>query len=292
VELKGVISDEIAMIETLQLRNLTISFPDGTSALKACTIKLKKGKTYLITGTTASGKSTLLRFLKGLIPLFYPATIQGEILINGKNLAIEEFWEYRNRMGYLFQDPPLQVIGSSVERDMAFGLENLAIKSEEIRKQIDSMAKRLGINHLLTLSPRELSGGELALVALASVLVLRPQLWLLDEFTAFLDVQARKRVIQTIKTAREPDQIVLIVSHHLGDVLPIVDEVIVLDRGKIVLQVSQKEFFSRNLGTIEGLLRVPELYSVGVNLCKTRGIDPRFETASDLLGRVRRITTG
>lgn len=281
-----------AVIETLKLRDLSISFPNGTYALKSCSLELMKGKTYLVTGTTASGKSTLLRFLKGIVPLFYPAVVRGKILINGRNLTIEEFWEYRRQMGYLFQDPPLQVIGSTVERDLAFGLENLALPPEEIRGRIDSMAKRLGITHLMTRRPRELSGGELALVALASILVIQPQLWLLDEFTAFLDIQARKRVVQTIKAARTRDQIVLIVSHHLREVLPIVDEVLVLDRGTIALQASQKQFFSLNLDAIEGLLRVPELYSVGVNLCKKRGIQSTFETATELSSMLRGRNAG
>ncbi|MFW9779941.1 MAG: energy-coupling factor ABC transporter ATP-binding protein [Candidatus Heimdallarchaeota archaeon] len=276
------------MIEGIKLRNLTVTFPNGTSALKNCTIELKRGNTYLVTGTTASGKSTLLRFLKGIVPLFYPATIQGEILINDNALAIEEFWENRNRMGYLFQDPPLQMIGSSVERDLAFGLENLALEPAMIRKKIDEMAQRLGITHLMTRSPRELSGGEVALVALASILVLQPQLWLLDEFTAFLDVKARKRVIQTIEAARTSDQIVLIVSHHLADILPITDEVIVLDKGEVVLQVAGERFFSHHTDLIEPLLRIPEFYSIGASLCKSRGIDPIFGTSDEL----RRLLRG
>ena len=111
------------MIDTLSLRNLTISFRQSTPVIENLDLTFTRGKTYLLTGPTASGKSTLLRFLKGLIPLFYPATISGVLEINGKQVTLEEFWDYRTEIGYLFQDPSLQVIGSNVAKDIAFGLE-------------------------------------------------------------------------------------------------------------------------------------------------------------------------
>ncbi|MFX0170783.1 MAG: energy-coupling factor ABC transporter ATP-binding protein [Candidatus Hodarchaeota archaeon] len=275
-------------LNSLELRNLTIRFSNSSPIIKGCNLKFSQGKTYLLTGTTASGKSTLLRFIKGLIPLFYSATIFGEILVNGKLLTLEEFWEYRNEIGYLFQDPPLQVIGSSVERDLAFGLENLAIPPLEMKTIIEKIAHRLNIELLLNRNPDELSGGELALVALASILVLQPKILLLDEFTAFLDNSSRTQVFKTLKEIQTPNQIIIIVTHYLKEVLPLVDEVIVLDKGQVLLQAPKAFFITSHFSIIKEKLRIPELFHLGINLCESKGIDPIFEDVEglyELIGR-------
>ncbi|MFX0150265.1 MAG: energy-coupling factor ABC transporter ATP-binding protein [Candidatus Hodarchaeota archaeon] len=274
--------NKLRELNSLELRNLTISFSNSSPVIKGCNLKFSQGKTYLLTGTTASGKSTLLRFIKGLIPLFYSASIFGEILVNGKFFTLEEFWEYRNEIGYLFQDPPLQVIGSSVERDIAFGLENLAIPPLEMMSIIERIAHRLNIKHLLHRNPDELSGGELALIALASILVLQPKILLLDEFTAFLDNASRKKVFKTIKEIQNPNQIIIIVSHYLKEALPLVDEVIVLDKGQVLLQAPKAYFIASHYSTIKGKLRIPELFHLGINLCKNKGIDPIFDDVEGL----------
>lgn len=270
-------------ISSLKLKRLTITFPQSFPVIDNINLTLNRGKTYLLTGTTASGKSTLLKFLKGLIPLFYPATIHGKLEINEKQVTIEQLWGYRNEIGYLFQDPSLQVIGSTVAKDIAFGLENLATPVKRMTQEITEIAKKLNISHLLSRSTTELSGGELALVALASILVLKPRILLLDEFTAYLDKTARKSVLSIIEQIQEPDRIIVIVSHQLTDFLPLVDEVIVLDDGKIVLQKPTADFISSNYELIEQKLRIPEFFHLGFNLCKNKHLIPRFQTADDLL---------
>lgn len=275
-------------LNSLELQELTISFPNQPPTIKNCSLNFQKGKTYLLTGATASGKSTLLRFLKGIVPLFYPATILGEIRVNGKSISLEEFWEHRTEIGYLFQDPPIQVIGASVEKDLAFGLENLAINSSEMKQQIEEIAKRLNISHLMSQPTTELSGGELALVALASILVLQPKILLLDEFTAFLDNQSRKRVFDTIRLIQGGDRIIIIVSHQLQNVLPLVDEVIVLDDGQVLLQTSKQGFFTSSFSIIKDKLRVPEIIHIGVTLCEKNELSPDFETEDELFQLIGR----
>jgi len=269
-------------LKSLELRDLSINFPNSSPIIKGCNLKLTQGKTYLLTGTTASGKSTLLRFIKGLIPLFYPATIFGELLVNDEFLTLEEFWEYRNEIGYLFQDPPLQVIGSSVERDLAFGLENLAIPPLEMKAIIEKVAHRLNIEHLLNRVPNELSGGELALVALASIFVLRPKILLLDEFTAFLDNSSRKKVFSALKAIQSPNRIIIIVSHYLKEVLPLVDEVIVLNKGQVLLQAPKAYFITSHFSVIKKKLRIPEFFHLGMRLCDNKVVNPVFESTEEL----------
>lgn len=270
------------VIKSIELQGLTISFSKQSPVLSNCSLTFQQGKTYLLTGTTASGKSTLLRFLKGIIPLFYPATIFGELRVNNQPVSLEEFWNYRTEIGYLFQDPPMQVIGASVEKDLAFGLENLAIPSSHMVQKIGDIAEKLKISHLLSHSTADLSGGELALVALASLFVLQPQILLLDEFTAFLDNNSRRRVFDTIRLMQRPDRIIIIVSHHLKSVLPLVDEVIVLDDGQVLIQSQKQGFLTSNYSIIKDKLRIPEIFHIGVPLCEKSSRPPNFETGDEL----------
>ena len=276
------------VIHSIELLGLTISFPNQSPIIKNCNLKFQKGKTYLLTGATASGKSTLLRFIKGIIPLFYLATIYGELRVNDKSIPLEEFWDFRTEIGYLFQDPPLQVIGANVEKDLAFGLENLAIPPFEMKQKITKIAEKLNISHLIPQSTNELSGGELALVALASILLLQPKILLLDEFTAFLDNLSRERVFEIIKLIQGGDRIIIIVSHQLKYVLPLVDEVIVLDDGEVLLQTTKQGFITSNFSLIKDRLRVPELFHLGVNLCNANKLIPDFETEDELFQLIGR----
>ncbi len=273
----------VQKIESISLDRLTIAFPNLPPVIKNLNISFERGKTYLITGTTASGKSTLLRFLKGIIPLFYPAKILGKIKVNEKKVTIEEFWGYRTEISYLFQDPGLQVIGSSVEKDIAFSLENLAVSSRIMKQKILEISKKLNIAHLLSRSVTELSGGELALVALASILVLQPQIVILDEFSAYLDNLARKNVINTIKQIQGPDRIIIIVSHQIHELIPLIDEIIVMDQGQVLLQKPVKNFYSTNYHRIENKIRIPEFYRVGINLCEKFNLPLQFQSQNELL---------
>ena len=275
-------------IHSIDIQGLTIQFSNIPPVLTDCSFQFNAGKTYLLTGTTASGKSTLLKFLNGIIPLFYPAKIYGSLKINNEEVTLKEFISKRFQIGYLFQDPPLQVIGSTVERDIAFGLENLALPSAEIHHRIKEIAETLDITSLLPKVVTELSGGEIALVALASIMVLKPKILLLDEFTAFLDFEARKRVISAVKKIQDEKRIIIIVSHHLNELLPNVDEVMVLDEGKIIVQAPKKNFITKHYSQIKNRLRVPDIFPVGMELLKARNMDPRFETRTELGHLLRR----
>ena len=275
-------------IQSIDIQGLTVQYNNFSPVLADCNLNFLAGKTYLLTGTTASGKSTLLKFLNGIIPLFYPATIYGSLKINNTEVTLKEFISKRSQIGYLFQDPPLQVIGSTVVRDIAFGLENLALPSDEIQRQVQNIAKLLNISSLLSRKVTDLSGGEIALVALASIMVLKPNILLLDEFTAFLDFEARKRVISAVKQIKDQNRIIIIVSHHLNELLPIVDEVIVLDKGKVIVQAPRENFITKYYSKIKDMLRVPDLFPVGMELLRNRNLTSDFETHTQLAHLLRR----
>ncbi len=119
-------------------------------------------------------------------------------------------------------------------------------------------------------------------------MVLKPKILLLDEFTAFLDFEARKRVISAVKKIQDEKRIIIIVSHHLNELLPIVDEIIVLDQGKIIVQAPRKNFITKYYSQIKDRLRVPDIFPVGMELLKARNKSPRFETHTELSHLLRR----
>ncbi|MHA1226495.1 MAG: energy-coupling factor ABC transporter ATP-binding protein [Candidatus Hodarchaeales archaeon] len=284
-----VLSKSSENISSIELSDFSISFSDQKRIIDSLNIKFEAGKTYLLTGPTGSGKSTLLKFLKGIVPLFYPALITGEVLINDSSVSLEDLWSLRSNIAYVSQDPSLQVIGSTVKEDLAFGLENLALPPETINNRIVSLADTLNIQHLLTRSSAELSGGELALVNLASILILEPQVILLDEITAFLDVNSRNNVLDLVVSIKDSSKILVIVSHRVHDFLPLVDEVITLDRGSVQFHGSSKHFIRSNFSFITNRLRLDELFRVGVPFCDQMNIKEDFNTPEQLIDIIRGI---
>ncbi|NHJ03152.1 MAG: ABC transporter ATP-binding protein [Candidatus Heimdallarchaeota archaeon] len=275
-------------IKSLELRDFSISYSKHSNAISNAHFTFLQGKSYLLTGTTASGKSSLLRFLKGFIPLFYPATITGEILLNGSQISIEEFWEYQGCFGFLFQDPALQTVGSTVEKDLAFGLENKGFPSSHIQNRIMEISQELGIEELLERKTSTLSGGEISLVSLASILILNPPFLLLDEFAAFLDYPARKKVLRAIKSHQDEKHTVVIVSHQLEDTLDLVDEIIVMDKGEIVLHTARTQILEANYSILQNYLNLPEIFRLGIPLCEKQGVKPVFRSAKELYSLLRR----
>ncbi len=279
-------------VQSLELKNLSIQFNKAHRVINQCNLHLEAGKSYLLTGTTGSGKSTLLRFLKGIVPLFYPATISGEIRLNGEKITLNQLWTLRSHFGFLFQDPQLQVIGTTVIQDLAFGLENLAIPSTEIHEKIAQFASDLNIVHLLERTVTDLSGGELSISALCSILLLNPQILLLDEFTAFLDYFSRQQVLKLIQRSKSPTRIIVSVSHNLHEFLPIVDEVIMMDQGNIVFQGSKKHFIEEFIPLIDPKLRINELQRIGLSLCRHYKLNPQFNSPEELYNLLREELSG
>jgi energy-coupling factor transporter ATP-binding protein EcfA2 len=119
-------------------------------------------------------------------------------------------------------------------------------------------------------------------------MVLKPNILLLDEFTAFLDFEARKRVISAVKQIQDEKRMIIIVSHHLNELLPIVDEVIVLDQGKVIVQAPRENFMTKYYSKIKHLLRVPDLFPVGMELLRNRNLTSYFETHTQLAHLLRR----
>jgi len=208
---------------------------NDTYSLNNINLKIAGNKFILLAGETASGKTTLIRCMNGLIPQFYPGYYKGYIEIAGKNTETTSIADLSTEVGIVFQDPENQLIAMNVEHEIAFGLENIGMSPEKIREKIQESARITEIEHLLDKAPFELSGGEQQRVAIASILVLEPKVLILDEPTAQLDPYMAKKIIYLLKEIQNEKSMTIIISEHRLDlVLPLVDEIILLKEGWVI----------------------------------------------------------
>lgn len=238
----------------IKIDNLTHIYMQGTAfekkALDNISLTIKNGEFVGIIGNTGSGKSTLIQHLKGILKPSY-----GKVSIGGKEANV------KNNVGILFQNPDHQLFEDTVYDDIAYGLKNKGLDEKLIDKQVRGIAKYLAIDdEILNKSPFELSWGEKKLVAIAGVLILEPEILVLDEISAGLDAKARDTIFKLIvKLSKSKKLTIVLVSHSMKDIINFVDRVIVMDSGKIKIDGSITEVFNdieelKNMG-----LDVPEI---------------------------------
>ncbi|HWQ88491.1 MAG TPA: ABC transporter ATP-binding protein [Desulfitobacteriaceae bacterium] len=211
--------------QTLKIRDLHYSYPDGCQALKGLSFTVCPGESVGIVGANGAGKSTLLLLLLGVL---FPQEGQidlGDVQVTKKTLPL-----IREKIGMVFQNPDNQLFMSTVYDDVAFGPRNYKLAEQEVAARVRQALEMVGILHLQERAPFRLSGGEKRAAALASVLSLRPQILVLDEPTAALDPQARRRILNLLQTIACTK---IITSHDLDLVLDLCERTIVLQNGQI-----------------------------------------------------------
>jgi cobalt/nickel transport system ATP-binding protein len=213
-----------------EARNLTYWYDEGQVALDGVSLAIRAGESVAILGSNGSGKSTLLKLLDGL---YFPAS--GEICafgqtLNEKNLAQEAFnFDFRRRVGLVFQDSDVQLFSPSVWDEVAFAPLQLGMTGKEVERRVAEALQDLRIEKLSQRAPHRLSGGEKKRVAIASVLSLNPQVWLLDEPTAGLDPRSQSWLIDFILEQRQSGKTMVTATHDLSIVEEIADRVYILD---------------------------------------------------------------
>jgi energy-coupling factor transporter ATPase len=253
----------MAIIET---NNLTYSYPGGTKpSIIDVTLRIEKGEFTLITGPSGCGKTTLCRCFNGLIPHFYQGEMKGEITVAGLKVNEHPTYELAQHLGLVFQNPENQLFALSVEKDVAFGLENLGVPREEMRKSVDWSLQLTGIYDLRERAPHELSGGQQQRVAIASVLAMKPEVLVLDEPTSFLDPLSAKKIFEVIHDLNRNLEItVVLVEHRLDLTARYADHIIVMDGGKILLDGDPHEILgseeTRLVGV--GIPKATRLYQI------------------------------
>lgn len=231
------------MNKIVEVNNVSFEYiteEDNFKAIDDLSLDIAEGEFLVIIGHNGSGKSTLSKNLNAIL-----MPTKGNILIDGMDTREENnLWDIRQTAGMVFQNPDNQIVATVVEEDVAFGPENLGLEPKEIRKRVDESLKSVGIYELKDRQPHLLSGGQKQRVAIAGIIAMKPKCIIFDEATAMLDPSGRKEVMSTIKRLNKEENISVIHITHFMEEAVDADRVIVMEKGKKVLEGTPRKVFS------------------------------------------------
>lgn len=264
----------------IECRNLIFKYTAGENqeekiAINDVNLQIKEGEFIAILGHNGSGKSTMAKHMNALL-----IPTEGKMLVNKMDTSdMNNLWNIRETAGMVFQNPDNQLVATIVEEDVAFGPENLGVPPEEIRKRVDEALERVGMSEYKRHAPHLLSGGQKQRIAIAGILAMKPKCIIFDEPTAMLDPSGRKEVLDTIIDLNKNYGITVILITHYMDEAAKADRIVVMDKGKLILDGKPRDVFS-NVEKMKSIgLDVPqvtelsyELQKVGINI-DTRILD-------------------
>jgi len=242
-------------LSVIETQGITYTYPGASKqSLRDITLTIEKGEFAILTGPSGCGKTTLCRCFNGLIPHFYAGELKGVLKVANLNVSEHAIGEMAKRVGLVFQNPENQLFALSVEKDVAFGLENLGMPREQMQERVDWALEMTGIEDLRERAPHELSGGQQQRVAIASVLAMQPEIIVFDEPTSFLDPLGAQRIFEVISHLNNKLGItVILVEHRLDLAARYASHVIIMDEGKIVLDGEPREIFNSEQAWLLGV---------------------------------------
>ena len=210
-------------------------------AIDEVDIDIKEGQFIAVLGHNGSGKSTFAKHINAIL-----VPTEGTVWVNGMDTKEpDRLWDVRQSAGMVFQNPDNQIIGTVVEEDVGFGPENLGVPTDEIWKRVEESLKAVGMIEYRSHSPNKLSGGQKQRVAIAGVVAMEPKCIVLDEPTAMLDPVGRKEVLKTVQELRRKKHVtVVLITHYMEEVVD-ADKIFVMDHGRVVMEGTPREIFSR-----------------------------------------------
>ena len=220
----------------IRLSGIRYRYPRTGWVLNGVDLSVDQGEYVLIGGRNGSGKSTLGYIFNGVIPHHFGGTLQGSATVAGLDILEHKVSDLFAHVGLVLQNADAQLFNSTVEDEIAFGLESLGVPGPEISERIGRISLALGLEDLLSRSPMTLSGGEKRLVAVASVLCLNPAVLLLDEPYGDLDWAVTERVRQTLLEINQTGKTVIVIEQLLGNLLEDTTRCLILDQGKVLYQ--------------------------------------------------------
>ncbi|MFU0824275.1 energy-coupling factor transporter ATPase [Clostridium sp.] len=256
-------------VNMIECKNVVYKYEKNDQEVKVAVdgvdLDIKKGEFLVILGHNGSGKSTLSKHMNALL-----VPTEGVVTVSGMDTRDEaNTWKIRNKAGMVFQNPDNQLVATIVEEDVAFGPENLGIDPEEIRTRVDDALKKVNMYHFRKHAPHLLSGGQKQRIAIAGILAMRPECIIFDEPTAMLDPSGRKEVINTIKDLNSNYGITIVLITHYMEEAVEADRIVVMDKGKIVMEGSPREIFSNVPVMKEIGLDVPQMTELSYELKKS-----------------------
>ncbi len=261
---------------SIQVKDLTHIYSEGlpyeSVALKDVSFSIEDGEFIGVIGHTGSGKSTMVQHLNGLLKPHSGSIIIGDVDITKGNVLMRDI---RRRIGLVFQYPEYQLFEETVHKDVAFGPTNLGLSKAEVDQRVIEAINLVGLDYeeISERSPFELSGGQKRRVAIAGVIAMKPEVLILDEPTAGLDPKAHKDVLEMIKKIHETqNNITILVSHNMNDIAKMVDKVLVMEKGKIVMEGPPRQVFSEAQKLNQMGLALPQASEM-MNKLRNRGFD-------------------
>ncbi|WP_302632172.1 energy-coupling factor ABC transporter ATP-binding protein [uncultured Clostridium sp.] len=235
--------------KVIEAQNVDYKYPDGYRAIKNISLYVKEGEKLGIIGANGAGKSTMLKLLIGILSAESGKIIINDILINKKNLK-----EIRKNVGFVFQESDNQLFMNTVYDDIVFGLRSSKESEENIKLKVNTIIEKFQIEKLINKQIYKLSGGEKKIVAIAGIMIMNPEIILMDEVTSSLDPKSRRIVINLIKDLKET---IVIASHDLDMILDVCDRVLVLNNGEIIQEGQSYSILSNKKIMEESNLELP-----------------------------------
>lgn len=257
------------MEEIIQLNQITFTYSedDLRPALNDVSFSINKGEWIAIIGPNGSGKSTLAKTINGLVE-----AKSGDVVIDGITLSEETVWDVRRKVGMVFQNPDNQFVGSTVQDDIAFGLENIGVPREEMVERVLKSVEAVNMSEFLDKEPARLSGGQKQRVAIAGIIALAPDIIILDEATTMLDPKGRREVIETIQRIKEEENLTVISITHDIDEAAKANRIFVMEAGQLKQIGTPEEIFAVGADIIDMGLDIPFPEKLKYQL-KRQGLD-------------------
>lgn len=253
----------------IECKDVTYSYPLAKKpAVQNLNLRIERGKFYGVIGENGAGKTTLGAILRGFAPSFYKGELKGEVLVEGKNIS-EYGGELSTKIGYVFQNPFTQISGvkDTVFEEVAYGLENFGVAVEEIERRVVDVMKMTDIISLAEKNPYDLSGGQMQRVALASVIVLQPDILIIDEPTSQLDPEGTESVFKIIRKLKEEHKTVILIEHKIDLIAEYADEVLVFKDSSMIAEGPKEKILS-DMSLSEQGAALPQVAILGSRLKK------------------------
>lgn len=226
----------------IRIKNVSFTYDNGTAGVHNLNLQIEKGECVLLCGGSGCGKTTVTRFINGLVPNYYEGKLEGEVIVDNLNVNQVQLYELAGKVGSVFQNPRSQFFTVDTTSELAFGCENIGLAVPEIKKRIEQTEETLELKKLMDRNIFMLSGGEKQKIACGSVMALEPEVYVFDEPSSNLDMAAISDLRRMIRLLKEQNKTIVIAEHRIFYLADLCDRVILMEDGRIVREISGKEF--------------------------------------------------